>query len=183
MQTVRHESENKMRWFPRVILRWKEPKVLQMAGYREGKRSLMRMVSISILASVPVIWLTHRLAAEATWRVCTALAVVIVFMCFVFWVYRVFPSWVTVSERGISQSVTNEDEQTWEFNEMRHCAVVTRHVGGRAVRMLVIETRQGDRASVGIADSVSTEELESALVRKGVKVIKTAEPAGPGDSQ
>ena len=170
-----------MRLFPRVIRRWKEPRVLQIEGAREGKRSLARMVSISILAALPIIWLTHRLAAADTGRVCLALALVIVFMFFVFWVYRVFPSWVTVTDKGISQSVTSEDEQTWKFEAIRRCAIVTRLVGGKTVRMLVIEMRQGDRSSVGIADSVSTEELEAVLVTMGVEVIKTAEhPAGGG---
>jgi hypothetical protein len=169
-----------MRLFPRVILRWKEPRVLQIEGAREGKRSLTRMVSLSILAALPIIWLTHRLAGAATGRVCLALALVLVFMCFVLWVYRVFPSWVTVTERGINQWVTSEDEQTWKSGAIRRCTIVTRRVGGRAVRMLVIEMRQGERSSVGIADSVTTEELEAALATMGVEVTKPAEPPAGG---
>ena len=163
--------------FPRVILRWREPKVLRVMAHEEARRSGMRMVSISIVAALPVIWLTHRLAADATGRVGMVLALVIGFTCFVLWVHRAFPSWVTVTENGIRQSVTTEDEQAWKFEAMRQCEIVTRHVGGRAVRVLVIETRQGDCSSVGVADSVSTEELEAALAAKSVKVIKTAEPA------
>lgn len=164
-----------MRLFPRVILRWKEPKVLRIEGAREGKRSLMRMVLISILAALPIIGLTQSLAPVAVGRVCMALGLVIVFMGFVFWVYRVFPSWVTVTERGISQSVTTDDEQTWKFEAIRQCAIVPRHVSGRVVRMLVIETRRGDHASVGIADSVSTGELQAALVALGVEVIRASD--------
>lgn len=166
--------------FPRVILRWKEPKIPQTAGSREDKRSLIRMISMSVLAGLPVIWLMHRLSPGAAGRAVMALAAIIFFMCFVFWVYRVFPSWVTVTDRGISQSVTSEDEQTWKFEAIRHCAIRTICAGGRPIRQLIIVTRKGDHAAVAIADSISTGELEAVLTAKGVKVIKPSETVPDG---
>lgn len=161
--------------FPRVILQWKEPRVAGVAGRREAKRSLMRMMSASLLGALPVIWMTHRMAPEVTGRVALALALVILFLFFVFWIYRVFPSRVTVTEMGISQSVTTEDEQNWKFKAMRQCSIVTRRVGGQSVRMLVIETRKGECSSVAIADCISTAELEAVLTRCGVQVAQSAE--------
>ena len=169
-----------MRSFPKVLLRWKEPKALQQAGHREGKRSLARMIAVIVPVSLVLIWLVHRFAGEATGRISAALVLVILFLYFCLWVYKVFPSCVEVSETGISQSVTSEDEETWNFEDIGHCEIGTTDVDGRTLRVLVIETRQGDRSTLGLADSVSTEDLRAVLARKGLQVITTPEPGSAG---
>jgi Ca2+/Na+ antiporter len=151
-----------------------------MAGYREGKRSLARMMPIIILASLVIIGFTHTFAVEATGRILVALVLLLLFMYVTLWVYRVFPSYVEVSERGISQSVTTDDNETWKFEAIRHCEIATAHVDGKTVRALVIETRKGDRSMVGIAETVPIEDLEAILTSKGVKVVTIVEPQRSG---
>jgi len=181
---IRHVRREVPRLLPRVLLRWKEPQRHQQVERREAMRSLMRMMSVGVLASLPIICLTQWLAPDATARLCLALLVVIGFMFFVFWVYRTFPSWIVVSEGGISQSVTSEDEQTWKFDAIRECRILTQNIAGTPTRTLFIETLRGDRSSVGIADAISAEKLESILTGRGIKVIRIAEPEGSGcDSQ
>jgi len=92
-----------MQSFPKVLLRWKEPKALQLAGYKEGKRSLARMMPIIVLASLVLLWFTSKFAVEATSRVGLALGLVILFMYGILWIYRVFPYYIQVSEKGISK--------------------------------------------------------------------------------
>ena len=167
-----------MRLFPKVLLRWKEPRALHRAGQREAQRSLARMVPIIVLASLVLIGLTCSVSVEAAARVGIASGLLLIFLYATSWVYRVFPCWIEVSEKGISQSVTNDDGATWTFEEIGHCRIGSIHVGG-GVRRVLIETKQGDSAMIGIADSVSTDELQAILLGKGVKVIMGSEPENP----
>jgi hypothetical protein len=164
-----------MRVFPKVFLRWHEPRALRLAGHKENKRTLARIVPIATVAALVLGAVAYGFAPEVIGRLFAALGLVILFMYATLWVYRVFPSCVQVSEKGISQCVTSDDGTTWRYEAIDHCEIGTADTDGISVRVLTIETRRGERSTIGIADSVSTESLRATLADRGVRVISTAE--------
>jgi hypothetical protein len=170
-----------MRLFPRVLLRWNEPRALRLAGYREGKRSLARIVPIVVLVALALVGVGARLGAGAAGRIALAAGAIIAIMYMFLWASRVFPPHVVVSEKGISRSVTSEDETLWKYETIVRCEIATTTVEGETIRVLVIETKRGDRSTLGIADSVPTEALVAVLESRGVRVRVADRPLGPDE--
>ena len=165
-----------MRLFSRVLLRWKEPKFLQREDYRRGRQGFARMLSVIVIASFILIWFVNENAPGATLKVCAVLVLLILFMYLILWVYKVFPSYVEVSETGISQSVTNDDATTWKFEDIQHCEIAKTRIGDRTATVLVIVTKKGDHSVIGVSDTVSPGDVRELLTSKGVKVITTEQP-------
>jgi Ca2+/Na+ antiporter len=163
-----------MRLFSRVLLRWKEPKVHEQMEYKRERHGFVRMLSVIVVASLVLIWFVNQNAPEATLTLCAVLGLLILFMCFILWVYKVFPSYVEVLETGIRQSVT-DDATIWKFKDMQHCEIGKTRVGAKMPTVLVIVTKRGDRSVVGVSDAVSPGDVQEILTSKGVKVIGTPE--------
>jgi hypothetical protein len=133
------------------------------------------MLLVVILASLVLIWIVNENAPEATLKLCAVLGLLILFMYFILWVYKVFPSYVEVLETGIRQSVT-DDGTIWKFKDIQHCQIGKTRVGDKMPTVLVIVTKKGDRSVIGVADSISPAVVQEILTSKGVRVITTEQP-------
>lgn len=136
---------------------------------------MARIMPAVVIAFLAILWFLSRFAPETALKLCAVFVLITLFMYFTLWIYKVFPSCVVITEKGISQSVTTEDEVKWKFETLDHCEITSTTVDGSTLRMLIIETKKGNRSMLGIADSVSTEVLQQILTGKGVKVLFTSE--------
>lgn len=162
---------------PRTLLRWKEPPLAADAANTLDRRRLYHLGAAVLVGALIFIWYVSRIDPQAIPRVLVALGVIGVTIIAIVWVYRAGPAWVGVSETGIWQGLTDETGVTWKFNEIEHCELVRLNVGTGGLSLLIIQSRQGKRSSLGIDPSISLTELEALLESKQVKVTRNVSPA------
>lgn len=164
--------------FAKTFLRWTEPKLLRRTEMKEAARSFNRMSMVAVIASLGIILLSRFFVPDATIKLAVVSGIILAFMYIILIIYNTFPSCVRVSGKGISQTVTGDDETTWKFKDISHCEITTTEIAGTAIRILVIEMKDGDKDTVGISDGVSLQELTRVLTERGVHVTNSKPASG-----
>jgi len=155
--------------FPKTLLKWKEPVIsteAERSAQRHGDRRLMTMIAAICFL---FLWVSARLLPVTEMlRLSIGVGMLVLFILLVCLLYRIAPSCVEITEAGISQGITDETTQAWEFRNIAQCEIVKTVPDGRPVSVLVIELKNGDRETIGIAPSVSEDEIRILLQSKGV---------------
>jgi hypothetical protein len=67
-----------------------------------------------------------------------------------------------------------ESAAIWKFKDIDHCEIINTKMGDSDQPVLIIESHRGKRTTLGIAPSVSVDEIQVVLKNKNVKVIMNA---------
>lgn len=161
---------------PPTLLRWKEPPLAGGAANGLDRRRLYHLGAAVLVGAFIFIWYVSRIDPQAIPRVLVALGVIVVTIAVIVFMYQTGPAWVGVSETGIWQGLTDETGIIWKFNEIEHCELVSLNVGTGRLSLLIIQSGQGKRSTLGIDPSVSLTELVALLESKNVRVMRDVPP-------
>ncbi len=160
------------RLIPKTYLRWREPAAAVRT--REALAKLPRWFRPAatlvcfVLLLLP--WLLTFVLPNRHplpfWQVGPGVLAMALVMVYVFpLIYRFCPSDIRITERGIRMDVANS-RNLWTYRDLKSCRVV---LDGAEVRLLELTIARGETVIIGIAPSVSTEELVRVLTTCGIE--------------
>lgn len=175
------------RLIPKVHLEWKEPNLIRKARDEMEKRLLSPWLKpgVVLLSTAFLMlnwWLAKRIPERTPPSLPNALAMGIVCgicLAYVFpWMCRLCPSYVQVSDRGITR-VCGNSFVVWRFKDIDHCEVATVSGSETECSALVIYTRKGRRIILGVSADLLLK-LTGLLTEMNVAAVnRTAQQSPP----
>jgi hypothetical protein len=159
------------RLFPRTLLSWTEPRAFQRARNKNKKGGNRTLPLVTVAVSSLFIGVMGALEPGIVLRLVGALASVLVFMGFVFWVYRTFPYQVAITDTYITHDVHTNDAVCRYFKDIDRCEIAMTAIDGQIYPALTVVWKNGDRERYGIAPAVSLANLAQVLESRGVRVL------------
>jgi hypothetical protein len=152
-------------------LTWMEPKGFRKAELKGSWKSLLRIIGLTLGAVVVFIGIGHWLEPEANvaWKLWVAGGGIVV-MCLVIWVgTRLMRITVAITDKAIVWEL-GDTPTVYRFRDIDRCEIGTASVGGKPVAVLVVNLKNGDTETFGIASSISAEVVRTTLQQRGVGI-------------
>lgn len=105
----------------------------------------------------------------------TAVGGAIVFAYVLPLIVRLAPSEVRLAEQGIFR-IMGTHAKFWAYRDIERIEIASREMGGECISVLAVSTGGGRTAMIGIAPSVSLDELEALLSGRGISVSREEPP-------
>lgn len=156
-------------------LQWQEPIRFRKAGLKASRKSVFCIIALTACAALFFIgiayWFNFDLGAELTWKLLIAAGGIVV-LCLIVLVgaYRM-PLTVKITDKEIVVDDLGDTPTVYKFKTIDHCETGNMLVGSEMYSVLVIELKNGDRETIGVAPAVSKEVLRQALEQRRVNVL------------
>ena len=153
-------------------LTWVEPRGFREADLKGSWKSLCGIISLTAGAAAVFLCVANWFdsGADVTWKLLVT-AGALVLLCIVLWgSAHLMQIIVKITDKAIVWEL-GDTPTVYRFGAVDHCEIRNASVGGRTMSVLVVALKNGDRETFGIAPSVRTEVLRSALEQRGVNVV------------
>ncbi len=175
-----------MGWlFPKTYLKWTEPKLERRTRDALEKAAMpywLRPTLLLLLSGLLLLnWLLATLNPQNN-PLPFMQALFIALIGGVFFVYgfplilELCPSYIRVTETCIHRVIGNH-ARVWKYSEIQVCRIVSEGTDG-GINILEITTHKGKTSILGIAATVSLDELEREVSERGVSVCRL-DPSSP----
>lgn len=159
--------------FSKKRLTWAEPRIFRRRE-RTGSWKLVFGI-IGLTAGVALVFLCVANwfdgGAEVTWKLLIAVGA-ITMLCIVVWgCIHLMQIMVKITDKAIVVWDLGDTPTIYRFGSIDHCEIYHKNVGGRPIDVLVLELKNGDRETLGVAPTVSASALRSALEQRQVHVF------------
>jgi hypothetical protein len=170
----------------KTYLTWREPNSVRRKRESladESSRKRRPLFVLIVAAGWLSLWFTATLVPnrnpQSFWSVLPLALGGGVVVVYVFpMLYKILPSYIKITEKGIEQLV-GDDACFWKYEDIEFCRLMKNEEEAGVSGMLEIVTFKGNSLMLGIPVTVLLEEVQSILVEQGVQIVQDPADASP----
>jgi len=153
-------------------LTWVEPRGFRKAEWKDSKKSLLRIICLTVSVTVVFMFIANWLELDADMTIkllVSAGGIIVLILCL-----GAILGLVRIVVKITDETIVWEYDETptvYRFGTVDHCELGSMSVGNKTYSVLVVALKNGDGEIFCVDPSVSIEVLRSTLEQRGVNVV------------